>query len=127
MDKTPKISEAEWIVMKLIWEKKTITSSQIVEIIKKDKSWNHRTIKTLINRLLKKEVIGFTKKGRIYHYFPRVKKSECIIDECQSFVNRIFDGALSPMIAALISEQKLSADEINELKDLLDSKKKKKK
>ena len=118
----PKISDAEWTIMKVLWKKQKITANELVDILKEKISWNHRTIKTLLNRLLKKKIIKFTKKGRVYHYFPIAKESECIIEECQSFLKKVFDGALSPMIAALISEQKLSADEIEELRDLLNTK-----
>lgn len=63
MSNTPKISESEWEVMKVIWQGNPITAEQIVLELPKEIEWSDQTVRTFINRLLKKKVIGFEKSG----------------------------------------------------------------
>ena len=64
MKKVPRISEAEWEVMKVLWDASPITANQIVEILSKRTFWQRETIRTLINRLVRKKAIQFEKQGR---------------------------------------------------------------
>ncbi len=122
MKDLPKISEAEWWVMKVLWENSPLTSNEIVERLAKKTDWNPRTIKTLLNRLMNKNALGIQQEGRIYHYYPLVTKDECSRYERESFLKRVYDGALQPMLAAFLEEQNLSKKEIDELKQLLENK-----
>lgn len=119
MKKNYQISDAEWEVMKLIWSESPQTANQIVEKLSPVKSWNQKTIKTLINRLVKKGVLGYDKKSRTFYYYPLVLKSEIEKLERRSFLTKVYNGALKPMIASFLEEENLSPDEIEELKQLL--------
>ncbi len=123
MKPRPKISDAEWKVVKLLWEKSPQTANEIVKTLSEITDWKPKTIKTLLNRLCQKQAIGFKRVGREYHYFPRVDKDQYVHAESRSFLNRVFDGALKPMLAALIENDDLSADDISELKEILNQKK----
>ena len=122
MDNKPKISDAEWQVMKVLWTKSPITANEIIEKLEGEQDWKPKTIRTLINRLVGKNAVGFDKDGRQYLYYPVLEEAECVRDEAKSFFSRISSGALKPMLAAFIEEQKLSKDEIEELKKILDTK-----
>ena len=122
MKELPKISEAEWQVMKVLWEKSPLTANEIVEQLADEIHWNPRTIKTLLNRLMNKNALGFQQEGRIYHYYPLVSKDECSRYERESLLKRVYDGALQPMLAAFLEEQNLSKQEIDELKQILENK-----
>ena len=78
MKRTPKISEAEWEVMKVLWERSPRTANDVVEELTGKTAWKRETIRTLINRLVGKKVLKYEKKGRQYHYSPRVSQAECI-------------------------------------------------
>lgn len=121
----PKISEAEWRVMKLLWDKSPRTANDIVETLEGSVDWNAQTIRTLINRLVQKGAIDFEKDGRAYLYYAKVKEREVQRAETHSFVSRVFDGAMKPMIAAFLEETELSEAEIDELERLLKKKKSK--
>lgn len=116
------ISESEWIIMDLLWEKNPLTAKDIIEKIKGKKEWNPRTVKTLLSRLVKKEVITFSQDGRVYKYSPIVDRDNVEKKERKSFIDKLYKGAVSPMLAAFISESELSKDDIKKLKDLLDKK-----
>lgn len=117
----PKISESEWQVMKTLWDNAPMTANQVVDQLTKTTNWKPKTIKTLLNRLVTKKVLGFDKKGRSYNYYPLVSRTECTRAENLSFINRVYDGALNPMLSAFLKDKKLSSEEIDELKQILDN------
>ena len=120
MKKVPKISEAEWQVMKLLWKKSPLTANDIVESLSKETSWKRETIRTLINRLVRKKALDFKKQSRQYLYFPLVDESECVMEETRSFLDRVHGGSIEPMLAAFVESEKLSHEEIARLKQILD-------
>ena len=121
MNMMPKITEAEWTVMKVFWQKYPRTANQVVEQLS-DTGWNPKTIRTLINRLQKKKALDYEKDGREHRYFPIVVEHECVRQEAQSLLSRAGAAALKPMLAAFLQEQKLSDKEIEELKHILNQK-----
>jgi BlaI family penicillinase repressor len=117
--KTPRISEAEWQVMKVLWKTSPRTANDIVEELTGRTHWKRETIRTLINRLVGKKVLKFEKKGRQYHYSPRVTEAECIRAETESFVKRFGTGSIEPMLAAFVEEEELPAEKIARLRQIL--------
>jgi len=115
MKRIPRISEAEWQVMRVLWAKAPRTANEVVDALAPTTTWKPKTIKTLINRLLKKKALGFNKKGRAYDYYPLVDEVECIKAENHSFLRRVYGGALMPMLANLLEDAELTPDEIEEL------------
>ncbi len=122
MSPMPRITEAEWAVMKVFWQKSPRTANEVVDALN-GSGWNPKTIRTLINRLQKKEALGFEKDGREHLYFPLVQEHECARQEAQSLLSRAGSAAIKPMLAAFIEEQTLSEAEIDELKSILSKKK----
>ena len=118
----PRISDAEWLVMQAFWSEGRLTADEVVEKLAGKVHWNARTIRTLINRLLTKKALKFEKEGRKYRYFPAVSEEQCVRQERRSFVQRVYGGTVTPMLAAFIEEAKLSREDIEELKRMLDEK-----
>lgn len=122
MSKLPKISDAEWEVMKIVWFKGEVTSNEIIESLKGRQKWKNTTVKSLINRLLNKEAIGFKKNGKEYFYYSLVSEEECVKEESQSFLKRVFNGSLNDMVLNLVKSEELTKEDINELRDILNKK-----
>jgi BlaI family penicillinase repressor len=122
MDKHPKISESEWMVMRVLWAKSPLTANDVIEQLTGKTKWKPKTIKTLIDRLVKKGAVKFEKEGRRYRYYPAVGQDECIATERQSFLRRVYGGTMKPMLAAFLEDAELSADDISELKEILEQK-----
>ncbi|GAF87282.1 unnamed protein product, partial [marine sediment metagenome] len=118
----PKISDAEWQVMKVLWVKSPITANQIVDRLSDETSWKPKTVRTLINRLVTKNAIAFDKQGRQYLYYPILAEDVCVRAETESFLGRVRTSTLKPMLAAFLEDENLSAEEIEELKRILDEK-----
>lgn len=120
----PNISDAEWEVMKSCWSLNApFTANEIVKVLGEHTEWKPNTIKTLIGRLVKKGVLGYKEDGRNYLYYPLIAEEECVKAESKSFLTRVFGGALKPMLVTFLQEEKLSREEIEELKRILDERK----
>ncbi|MBB6623548.1 BlaI/MecI/CopY family transcriptional regulator [Clostridium gasigenes] len=119
----PKISDAEWEVMKIIWSSSKITSSEIINELNDKSKWTSSTIKSLINRLLNKKAISFEKKSKEYFYYSLVSEKECIKEESESFVNRVFNGSFNSMFVNFVKSESLSEEDIEELRQILNTSK----
>ncbi|WP_088068345.1 BlaI/MecI/CopY family transcriptional regulator [Bacillus thuringiensis] len=125
MKKIPKISEAELEVMKVLWSKSPQTANEVIQALKGQMDWNPKTVRTLINRLVKKQVIFSQQKiGRTYMYGPLISRDDYLQVETKSFIKRFYGAALKPLIVNFLQEEKLSSKEIDELKRILDDKNK---
>ncbi|GMW03809.1 MAG: hypothetical protein AMXMBFR84_49430 [Candidatus Hydrogenedentota bacterium] len=122
MPNLPNISDAEWVVMRVLWDHSPRTANEVVEALERNTTWNPRTIKTLLNRLVKKKALGYQADGRVYRYYPLVQEAESVREESRTFLQRVYRGALTPMLAHFLESEKLSKSDIDELRRLLDEK-----
>ena len=116
MDKLPEISEAEQQVMKVIWNDNPITAMEIIKDLTHSRDWKPNTIKTFINRLLKKGAVGFEKSGKEYNYYPLIEEADFVKSESRLFLKRIFDGSLKPMLVTMVENEDLTLEDIEDLK-----------
>jgi BlaI family penicillinase repressor len=126
MAKQPTISDAEWDVMEVLWAAGApLMANDVVERIGKANRWSPRTVKSLLNRLVKKRALDFEAEGKRYRYFPTVSRAECVRSRSKSFVASVFGGAVGPMLAHFVNEAPLTPDEIRELKEMLERRERK--
>lgn len=123
MGRTARISEAEWEVMQVIWNHAPITANDITDRLDRDHDWDFRTIKTMLNRLVKKGALKYEPRGRSYLYRPAVLQEACVREEGARFLDRVFRGSSTPLIAHFIESADLTEDDLNELSELLARKK----
>lgn len=124
MKDIPQISDAEWKVMKVIWARSRCTANEVIQELSSYTKWKPKTVKTLLSRLVKKGVLGYEERDRAYVYYPLIDEEECIKAENNSFLERVYDGSLGMMLVTFIKQAKLTDREIEELKRILDEKKK---
>lgn len=122
MNNVPHISDAEWEVMKVLWAQTPRTANEVIEALEDHTDWKPKTIRTLLNRLTQKEAISYSQDNRVYSYFPLVSEDECMKSETDSFLKRIYGGAFKPLLVNFLKEEKLSPEDIKELKNILDDK-----
>lgn len=122
MKTVPHITDAEWEVMKVLWNESPRTANEVIDAMQERTEWKPKTIRTLLNRLAQKQAISFTQENRVYAYFPLVSEGECVKSETQSFLKRIYGGAFKPMLVNFLKEEQLSEEDIKELRDMLDGK-----
>ena len=122
MNELPKISDSEWEVMKVLWEKSPLASSEIIKILKGSISWSPKTIHTLISRLVNKNAIEVKKDAPFYLYSAKVSEEECRKMETKSFIKKVYYGSIHLLISNFIKDEKLSDEQIEELHRILDEK-----
>lgn len=122
MTKSPQISDAEWEVMNLVWDTPPVTANDLIEVLCPRSGWHPKTVKTMLNRLVKKGALGYKEEGNRYLYYPNVSREACVRQESHSFLKRVFGGAASPLLVHFVQNTPLSSAEIEELKRLLESK-----
>ncbi|MED2795502.1 MULTISPECIES: BlaI/MecI/CopY family transcriptional regulator [Bacillus cereus group] len=123
MKELPKISEAELEVMKVLWSNSPQTANEVIEALEVKMDWKPKTIRTLINRLVQKEAVAYHQdKGRMYAYYPLVSQDNYLQVETKSLLKRFYGAAFKPLLVNFLKEEKLSSEDINELKRILDEK-----
>ena len=115
-----KISTAESVIMEALWKREPQTAEEIGEEVAEGQGWSEATVKTLINRLLKKKALGATRDGRRFLYRPLVARAAYVGAESQGLLDRLFDGRLAPMVSHFSQTGSLSAEDVAELKRLIE-------
>jgi len=115
----PRISDAELVVMKVVWEKAPVTASQVVETLENRRHWKPKTIHTLLRRLARKGALDYEKLGRAHHFRPLVDAAEYAHAAGRSFLRSFFDGEVAPFLACFLEREKLSKEEIEELRRIV--------
>jgi BlaI family penicillinase repressor len=114
-----RISSAESEVMDALWRRSPLAAEDIAAEVGPANGWTEATVKTLINRLLKKRAIAADKDGRRYLYRPLLARAAYVASESQGLLDRLFDGRLAPLVSHFSETQSLSAEDIAELKRLV--------
>ena len=120
MNQTYHISDSEWLVLRCLWKQSPMEIKDIVAMLQKETGWNANMVRTLVVRLQDKGVIAAEKGGRYYRYYPVAEERQCIQEETQSFLNRVFEGSPAKMMAALTGGGQICDKEITEIQRLLD-------
>jgi len=116
------ISEAELEVMKVIWSKnKPVTSLDIIEAFEY-KGWKKTTIGTFLTRLVEKGALFAEKQGKLYYYTPLISQKEYRKFQTKNLILSLYNGSVKDFAVALFKEQKLSEDDIKELKAIFEDK-----
>lgn len=116
----PKISDAEWTVMKVLWDRGASTVAEVVKELEGRLHWKPRTVQTLVRRLAEKGALAVESIGREFRYSPAVAQDECQIEESRSFLQRVFDGRLTPFVAGLVEREEVTRADLDALRQMLD-------
>jgi len=114
-----RISDAEHAVMEVLWRRAPLTATEVSQALEDDRDWSPQTVKTLLARLLGKNVIAHEADGRRYLYRPLVERDAYVAHESQRLVDRLFGGQVTPLVAHLAETQQLSEQDITEIEALL--------
>lgn len=113
------ISDAESQVMQVLWERHPLGADEVVAVLADSTDWQEPTVKTLLNRLLKKRAIAAERDGRRYLYRPLLARADYVHAESKSLLDRLFDGRVAPLVAHFSERRKLSKKDVAELKRLI--------
>jgi len=116
------ISDAEWIVMNLIWNSSPIEAAEVVDQIAVDNGWSPATVKTMLHRLVRKGALATQQNGKKYVYTPAVRRDTCVRQASRSFLERVFGGDATPALIHFVKTAKLTTKDVEEIRALLDKK-----
>ena len=122
MSKSPEISTAEWQVMNVVWDRQPVTASVIIQELSKENDWTAATIRTFLHRLVKKGALQFETEGNRYVYRAAMTRNSTVKRAGKSFLQSVFGGETGPLIAHFVKSHRLTQDEIDQLRRLLDEK-----
>ena len=114
-----RISDAEHEIMEVLWKRAPLTATEVADQVMEEKSWSLQTVKTLLSRLAAKAVVGTERDGRRFLYSPLVERNTYLTGISRNFVDRLFGGKVTPLVAHLAEADDLSADDIREIEELL--------
>ncbi len=115
------ISDAESLVMDVLWRASAaMPAEEVIAALISEQSWQEATIKTLLNRLLKKGALSASKDGRRYLYTAVLGRDQWVSSESTSMIERLFGGRVAPLVAHFGKHRKLSPSDIAELKKLIE-------
>ena len=116
---TEKISDAEHAVMEALWEAAPLSAADVTERVQADRGWSIQTVKTLLSRLMAKDIIAADQDGRRFLYRPLVARDAYVAGESRRLVDRLFGGRAAPLVAQLAQQDQLSDQDIAEIEALL--------
>lgn len=113
------ISDAESQIMRALWERHPLTADDILAALPAEEGWQLGTVKTLLNRMLNKGALRAERDGRRYLYEPLVAREDWEQGESLSLLDRVFGGRLSPLVAHFSAQRRLSREDAEALRRLL--------
>jgi BlaI family penicillinase repressor len=121
----PRISRAEWEILSLLWKKAPLTAAQAFEALP-GKAWKLNTVRTFLDRLEKKGAIRSVglEKPVVKHFLPAISREDCVRQESNSFLARVFEGGAAALLLHFARSEQLTAAELAELESILAQKRK---
>ena len=120
-----RISESEWEVMRILWDaEQPLPAAEVTRLLEGRTDWKPKTVRTFLNRLVKKQAISAEKQGpvgfELLHYAPLVDEPSTLHAEQESFLGRFFGGTIQSMLAAYIESGNISQQDLRELREMID-------
>ena len=118
------LSDTEWQIMKICWKSGQSSARVIYEETLKQKSRGYQTVKTMLDRLVKKGYLKREKFGPIWLYKPVISRAKVMAKEVDFFMNNVLDNTFTPLLSFLTKKETLSDEEIEALEKLIEANKK---
>ena len=115
--------DSEWAILQVVWRQQPCAAPTVQEALEKDKGWAYTTVKTMMDRMVKKGLLTAEKIRNLYLYRSAITRPQAQRREILRTVKRAFDGALTPMMQFLIENEKLSEEDYRQLERLLQNRK----
>jgi BlaI family penicillinase repressor len=120
-----KLSENEWAIIQTVWELQPCTAPTVQETLWRSKKWAYTTVKTMMDRMVRKGLLATKKMRNLYLYRAAVTQTQAKKNEIAGMLKRAFDGTLTPMVQFLMENDQISDREYAELETLIKNRKRK--
>ena len=113
------LQPSEWIIMEKLWADPPKTIMQLYHELKENPGWSKSTVNTLLQRMVKKEIIYYEEGEKAKQYFPNIDRDAAAVTETESLIERVYRGSVGMMLSTLIRSNNLTKDDIEELYQIL--------
>lgn len=117
------LTPAEWAIMRVVWDKQEVIVRDVFEALSEKEGWAQTTVRTMMERLVKKGWMKHKKIGPVYLYKPAVPQQQAVTQSLREMVSRVTDGNLASLVAQAVESGEISAQELAELEQLIKQKK----
>lgn len=114
-----KISPSEWEVLNIVWDRAPVSAPEVAAALADETEWHAKTVLTFLTRLVDKGVLKVRRDGKLNLYTPRLTREQCVREESETFLQRVFRGATAPLLAHFVENAELTDTEVEELQRLL--------
>ena len=114
------LSDGEWKIMNQLWESRGSTIAELTAALQEETAWDRHSIITMLSRMEKKGAVAHRQGGRAKVFYPIVPRSEVSMQETRGFLQKVYRGSLGMMVNAMVEDQALSQEEIQELYEILE-------
>ena len=114
-----KLTDAEWQVMEILWNGEQFALGDVTDALKTVKGWNRNTVYTYLTRMAKKGLVGIN-RDTAQPYYALISREDCAREERNELLGKVYGGAAGDLIAAFLKESKISKQEVDRLKQMLD-------
>ena len=121
------LTKSEWAILEAVWELEPCTAPTIQEHLQASRGWAYTTVKTMMDRMVKKNILKSEKIRTLYFYRSAVTRTQASKREIFRTLDRLFDGTLTPMMQFLITNEEISDAELDEIERMIRRHKRKRK
>ena len=123
-EKESTISDSEWEIMRIIWTIEPVRSTKIIQELQAKKDWSESTIKTLLRRLVNKNLLNTTKEGRHFVYSAKVTQAQVMTEAAQELLDRMCNMHKGEVILQLLADSPISKNDLAKMKQVINQKEK---
>lgn len=114
------ITEAERKILNLLWEKGSLSTMQITEKLEDETGWSKHAVISFLKRMETKGLVSYEERGRAKYYTPLIEKKDIASKERNTFLHNFYHGKLGLMVSAMVEENSLSPNDIDDLREILE-------
>ena len=118
----PVLTEGEWAILQTVWELEPCAAPTVQEALVKKKKWTYSTVKTMMDRMVEKDLLQTERIRNLYLYRSCITLSQAKKGEVMQAVKRAFDGALTPMMQFMLDSNNFTEEQLKELERLIKKK-----
>jgi BlaI family penicillinase repressor len=123
--KKTELTAGEWTIMQAVWENEPCAAPTIQGVLEKKTGWSYSTVKTMMDRMVEKDMLVTQRIRNLILYSSAITRKDAQDGEIMRTMRRAFDGALTPMMQFLLNSRNLSAQELQQLEQMIKNKKEK--
>lgn len=123
-EKESTISDSEWEIMRIIWTIEPVSFTKIIQELQAKKDWSESTIKTLLRRLVNKNLLNTTKEGRHFVYSAKVNQAQVMTEAAQELLDRMCNMHKGEVILQLLADSPISKSDLAKMKQVINQKEK---